>query len=190
MMHSYIYIIHPNGANEGVGFGPGGVGSDETGKTITSWDIPFPGNRDKATWYPEAGNIRDDGKKSYTVSSKPYPLTEAQYGKLQDFIKNSKENTPPYAPLYGSQCATWAEKALGEAEVPGFDSPNMTPNGKFIDIGESILWNPTTQALKIRLNNMSLLQNSKTAAERLMKINGLGGRNYANSVVLQKAQYI
>jgi hypothetical protein len=71
-----------------------------------------------------------------------------------DYIQKSTENPPPYYLPYGSQCATWAFKALTEAGIPALASPNMFPDDFLRDLFETIIWNPYTQWLNLTLRDL------------------------------------
>jgi hypothetical protein len=74
--------------------------------------------------------------------------------RLMDYIQKSTENPPPYYLPYGSQCATWAFKALTEAGIPALASPNMFPDDFLRDLFETIIWNPYTQWLNLTLRDL------------------------------------
>ncbi|MCC7152910.1 MAG: RTX toxin, partial [Rubrivivax sp.] len=71
-----------------------------------------------------------------------------------DFINRSQNNPPSYYLPFGSQCANWAVKALTEAGIPAIASPNLMPDNFLRDLFETIIWNPYTQWINIKANEL------------------------------------
>jgi Ca2+-binding RTX toxin-like protein len=121
--HTFIVIKDSNGTEHGFGFYPATPGSPNS-----------------------AGTVKDDTQHEYTSSSVPVELTDAEFDRLADYIQKSIDNPPPYAIAYGSMCTTWAINGLIEAagvdRLPGY--PDMSPNGFWRDVAETIIWNPIT----------------------------------------------
>jgi hypothetical protein len=129
--HTFIVVTGPDGVERGYGFAPRDPGA-------------LAGD----------GKIWDNTGHEYSQTTGKIPLDPDSYMRLMDYIQKSTENPPPYYLPYGSQCATWAFKALTEAGIPALASPNMFPDDFLRDLFETIIWNPYTQWLNLTLRDL------------------------------------
>jgi Ca2+-binding RTX toxin-like protein len=129
--HTFLIIVGPDGKDRGFGFGP-----LEDGNFI------------------DYGRIKDNIEHERNTSTGKIPLDVDSYNRLVAYINKSIANPPPYNLFFGSQCANWAVKGLVEAGIPAFASPNMFPDNFLRDVFESIVWNPYTQFLNIKVNDL------------------------------------
>ncbi|MBR1376117.1 MAG: hypothetical protein IJ566_08550 [Cardiobacteriaceae bacterium] len=137
--HSFVVLYKNGNIEAGYGLGPEHNGKmSDNGKIYKDVDPTNP-------HYPQ------DGNHEYSASTGPIPITEAGYKNAMDFIKTSQDNPPPYSLFFGSQCANWAYNALERAGVEGFVSSDMQPENIFTDLGQTIIWNPYTQWLSMKL---------------------------------------
>ncbi|MDT3718864.1 calcium-binding protein, partial [Pseudomonas oryzihabitans] len=127
--HAFLIVTGPDGVERGYGFAPAEHGS-----------------------LAGSGKIYDDTYHEYNSTTGKLELSSQEYSRLMDYIRESEANPPPYDLPFGSQCASWAVKALVEAGIPAFASPNMYPDNILRDIFETIVWNPYTQWLNIKIN--------------------------------------
>ncbi len=126
MPHAFIILTGPDGIDRG--YGP----------------APY---REAA---PQAdGHIYDDTNHPYDRTTGKIQISNEQYSRLTDYVNKSIANPPPYDLYFGSQCATWAVKALTEAGIPALASPNLVPDNMFRDLFETIAWNPYTQWINL-----------------------------------------
>jgi Ca2+-binding RTX toxin-like protein len=129
--HSFLIVTGPDGIERGYGFGP-----LEDGNMV------------------DYGWIKDNFDHERNTSTGKIPLDVDSYNRLVAYINKSIANPPPYNLFFGSQCANWAVKGLVEAGIPAFASPNMFPDNFLRDVFESIVWNPYTQFLNIKVNDL------------------------------------
>jgi len=141
--HSFLVVTGPDGIERGYGFAPREGGS----LTGDGW-------------------IYDDTNHEYSETTGKIPLDDDSYGRLMDYINDSSDNPPPYYLPYGSQCANWAFRGLTASGVSALVSPNMLPDNFLRDLFETIAWNPYTQWLNIKINN--LFNAARTTASPLV----------------------
>ena len=134
--HTFIIVTDPNGEQRGYGFAP-----------------------KESHVLQGAGHIYNDldheWNKKGQATTGPIPLDANAHNKLNDYIQKSIENPPPYDLLFGSHCATWAFNGLHAADITEFSYPNMSPDNFIRDVSETLVWNPYTQWLAIKLNNFN-----------------------------------
>ena len=95
------------------------------------------------------GILKDDTGHEYNISTGPIPITEQGFQNVSEYIRQTQQNPPQYNIFQGSQCANWAYNALEQAGIEGFVSSNMEKENFFTDLGQTLIWNPYTQALNM-----------------------------------------
>ncbi len=101
------------------------------------------------------GHISNDWHESTTSSGTLAVLDEQGLAHLKDIIEGYSLNPPYYNLLLGSQCTVWSLRVLKDANILSF-APNTDFSMPLVDIMESLVFNPYTQAAYFALKDMVL----------------------------------